>query len=107
MKTLGVLLIVLAVLLFVGVDAFGSVNQFEIDTGLTVEALILSAADVNEPMVVDFVEYAVYSEVTNYTINLRVARIAVNYNIPAYSGFSQRTEAVLTDRLKYPLPDPP
>jgi hypothetical protein len=60
-RGLGIMLLIVA-LMFVGMFAFGSVNQYENETGLTVETLMLSLTEKTvEARGVDFVEMA-YAE---------------------------------------------
>lgn len=92
MKRLVVLLLVVALVLVAPV-AFGSVNQFESETGLTVEALMLPADPVNETAEEGIVEMVVPTDVvaTN-TMMIRKAATSTTR---------------VTDRLKYPLSGPP
>jgi len=68
-KGLGIMLLIVA-LMFVGMFAFGSVNQYEIETDLTAEALMLSLTEKTvEARGVDFVNELAYAESAIATIN--------------------------------------
>ena len=68
-KGLGIMLLIVA-LMIVGVSVFGSVNQYEIETGLTVDALMLSLVEKTvEAKGVDFVNSMAYAESAIATIN--------------------------------------
>lgn len=92
-----VVLLLVAALVFVGVSAFGSVDQFETD--VTAEALILPSVERGESMVLSFGEDAVYTGAKTVTYNY------FNVELAAVSNYN--AEAVLTDRLKFPTSAPP
>lgn len=112
-KRLGIALLVVA-LMFVGLHAFGSVNQFEIEPALTVEALMLPNAERTVEVSVAFLaDITAYAEeaVTPYYDSLTKEAVYCSGSayflrpIPA-----ARSQAMIgyvpgrgTDRLKYPL----
>lgn len=103
-----IVLLLIAVLVFVGLSAFGSVNQYEMETGLTVDALMLPMEKtVNVVMETSSVN-GTYAElaVMNYEQITEVA----NDSYPAYllgivSAASEKVEIYggVADRLIFPL----
>jgi len=104
-----IMLLMIVALLIVGLHAYGSVNQFEVETGLTVDALMLpmeKTVDNCEPTnIVAYTEFAVANQ---YNWN----QTDVTTDTPYYFGtgmfVAEVTQASaygirLEDRLKGPL----
>lgn len=105
-----IMLLMIVALLIVGLHAYGSVNQFEVETGLTVDALMLpmeKTVDNCEPTnVVAYTEFAVANQ---YNWNQIDAMIDSPYYISGAlmaevnQASTVRLPIRLEDRLKYPL----
>ncbi len=102
----GIVLLIMA-MLFVGLVAFGSVNQFEVETGLTVEALMLpmeKTADNCAPVNVTYTELAIASQYYEPTGTAKLSTPlyfpgAVMAEVNQVNEYPIRLE----DRLKGPL----
>jgi len=105
MKPWIMLLVIVA--LFAGLNAFGSVNQFEIETGLTVDASMLPTERTVEMLEnpVNITAYAEFAIANTYDTTDHVELIAPSYLIGA--PIVEVTPAInrirLEDRLKYPV----
>lgn len=111
MKRLGIMLLVVA-FMFGGLFAFGSVNQFEVETGLTVDAVMLPAEKTVEAVGCSFVNmtYAEFAIGTFYNSN--ETKNHFGYTMPYYllgtfimeMGVNPvNGNGGVTDRLKYPF----
>ena len=105
-----IVLLMVVVLLFVGLQSFGSVNQFEVETGLTVDALMLpmeKTVDNCEPT--NVVAYPEFAVANYYNMNQADAMIDSPYYIPGAimaevnQASTVRIPIRLEDRLKGPL----
>ncbi len=85
MKRFGIMLLMIAVLMFACLTVFGDVSRFEVESGLMAVALMFSAEQTGEVVECDSVNYVAYAEVATDSIYISPTKKITKLEMPDYS----------------------